>query len=66
MARAHNVFVVTEGGLPVGAFTVKHELASWLRKEWDKLDRLYVWRMPDGGRVGAKSWPAMYFYDKEA
>jgi hypothetical protein len=32
MARAHSIWVVVDGGVPVAAFTVKHELVTWLNR----------------------------------
>jgi hypothetical protein len=56
MARSTNIYVVlSEANInlgttarPLAAFTVKHELASWLDKRgWDYDWRIY--RIPDGG-----------------
>jgi hypothetical protein len=44
MARSYNIYVVTaptECGAesrPVAAFTVKHELESWVKRNQDKFD----------------------------
>jgi hypothetical protein len=49
MARAHTVWIVIKNKTPVCAFTVKHELISWLkenRKGWNLWE---VWKLPDGG-----------------
>lgn len=53
MARSHAIWVVTSeltyvGGPPVAAFTVKHELASWLASlEPPQRIWLHVWKMPN-------------------
>lgn len=49
MARSHAVWVVAtgndQGGRPVAAFTVKHELASWLEMQTpESRVWLHVWR----------------------
>ncbi len=54
MARSHSVYVVfrpDDGGEPVGAFTVKHELDTWLAKAQGHHPRCHhvVYRMRDGG-----------------
>jgi hypothetical protein len=52
MARSSYCYVVLQfvGSLParpVAAFTVKHELCSWM-KEHEREYGLQVWRCPDG------------------
>lgn len=45
MARATYIYIVTEGNRPVAAFTVKHELKTWLeRNPGDYV----LWRGGDG------------------
>lgn len=54
MARAHSIWVVTsEGGrLPIAAFTVKHELQSWLdKRDPFSLPVAFVFRLHDGAKV---------------
>lgn len=48
MARSTNVYVVNSWyGSPIAAFTVKHELVTWLRKQ--PPIAFILWRVPDGG-----------------
>lgn len=49
MARSIHVYVVACAwtDAPAGAFTVKHELVTWLRRQ-PELDGLRVYRIPDG------------------
>ena len=58
MARSTYVYLVMWSGVPFGAFTVKHELRSWLGRQLTagsyRLDGLIVFRMPDGGGEGAE------------
>lgn len=52
MARSTRVYVVMalQTDIPLAAFTVKHELASWLDKNgWDHDWR--IWSLPDGGNM---------------
>lgn len=57
MARSTYVYVVmttADFPQPESAFTVKHELITWLRRQeyvtgQEGLDSLSVWRIPDGG-----------------
>lgn len=51
MARSAYIWVVQPSGAiqPTAAFTVKHELVTWLgRLSEDLRSRLSVWRLPDG------------------
>lgn len=49
MARSTCVYaVLTEGWTPLAAFTVKHELVTWLRRQGDAARGLEVWRCGDG------------------
>jgi hypothetical protein len=52
MARAHSIWLVEyndgyDSQWPVGTFTVKHELVTWLGKQ-ASLDNLLVYKMKDG------------------
>ena len=48
MARSSYIYVVpNDEGLPFMAFTVKHELVSWLRRNGHD-DIMCVFRLPDG------------------
>jgi hypothetical protein len=53
VARSHSVYVVSrpDSWEPVAAFTVKHELDSWLAREQEHFPRCeqIVHRMRDGG-----------------
>lgn len=55
MSRSDYVYVVEyrnmSGSLLVAAFTVKHELCTWLYRRASK-DGLHVTRVPDGSTVG--------------
>jgi len=59
MARAHAVWVVMAGNqaLPVGTWTVKHELATWLKRGTHDVSKLEVYRYPDGWRVPVPADP---------
>jgi hypothetical protein len=47
MARSTYIYLVTKDGSPVAAFTVKHELATWLsRNQGDYV----LYRIGDGLR----------------
>lgn len=49
MARSTCVYVVlTEGGVPLAGFTVKHELVTWLRRGSENPDDVQIWRCGDG------------------
>lgn len=54
MARSTYVYVVEstpDGGYywhPIAAFTVKHELITWLRRRESEHDKLMLTRFPDG------------------
>lgn len=51
MARSHSVWVVTHRdpstAHPIAAFTVKHELKTWLTRR-RKLPLVWVYRLGDG------------------
>jgi hypothetical protein len=47
MARSTYCYVVTEYGDPISAFTVKHELVTWLKRQ-DDVSELKVTRVADG------------------
>lgn len=55
MPRSTYVYLVRSGDLlvnatPVAAFTVKHELRSWLHQRSPEIRaEFHVYRMPDGG-----------------
>ena len=51
MARATYLYLVTQEGQPVAAFTVKHEMMTWLSLNPGEYQR---WRMGDGV-FGAKA-----------
>lgn len=55
MARAYTIWIVQAYGgcsTPLAAFTVKHELVTFLQgKTRGKLDELVVWRMRDGDKT---------------
>jgi hypothetical protein len=58
VARATNIYLVVrydyDGVEPMAAFTVKHEMASWLREHDDgSLEGCGVLRLPDGGKGDA-------------
>ncbi len=50
MARSTYIYVVTDGRDVVAAFTVKHELVSWLRA--GRAPSLSVTRVNDGAHSG--------------
>lgn len=54
MARSEAAWVVLDGGTrePVAAFTVRHELVTWLGRR-PSLEGLEVWRCGDGLAQGA-------------
>lgn len=54
MARATYIWVVMDADilLPVGVFTVKHEMKTWLQRNM-KQDETKVYRYRDGGNVYA-------------
>lgn len=57
MARSTYVYLAMCSGVPFGAFTVKHELRSWLERipPWQLREPEFtVLRMPDGGGEGAE------------
>jgi len=56
MARAETIWIVKGDIQLLAAFTVKHELETWLSKR-DDLDRLTVFRLPDGGYGTAQLVP---------
>jgi hypothetical protein len=49
MARASSVYAVFKGNVPLAAFTVRHELVTWI-KAWqpEYLDLMTVYKFPDG------------------
>jgi hypothetical protein len=57
MARSSYIYVV-RAPMRIGVvatFTVKHEMITWIRREWDRSQReghewvkLGIWRFPDG------------------
>jgi hypothetical protein len=49
MARSTNIYVVEQTGVTVAAFTVKHEMVTWLHRltETERRD-MTVWRVRDG------------------
>ena len=49
MARSSYVYVVTRLGEPVKAFTVKHELLTWIERNYDSAQYCTYWRLPDNG-----------------
>lgn len=52
MPRSTHIYLVTSlAGSPIAAFTVKHELVSWWRRE--RPDACLAWRLRDGGERGA-------------
>lgn len=60
MARADYIYLVRTGSMlsatavPVAAFTVKHELARYLRSKSPEMrGTMEVYRLHDGGREGA-------------
>lgn len=64
MARSTYIYVVQLDADVVGAFTVKHEMVSRLRRvqeSWPTLtDSYQVWRVPDGEMIGLRaSWTSL-------
>ena len=55
MARSQTIWLVMQAGLPVAAFTVKHELASWLEMQPHR-SHLTLFRCPD-----KPSWHPDYY-----
>lgn len=59
MARSENVYVVQENSsgldpdMLIAAFTVKHELCTWLYRRYDR--NIYVTRVQDGPTGGDAS-----------
>jgi len=56
MARAETIWIVlSDAGAvdPVAAFTVKHELETWLSRREDRSE-LLIYRLPDGGSATPK------------
>ncbi len=51
MARATYIYLVTKDGEPIAAFTVKHEMESWIVRNPGTYNKF---RMGDGGH-GAKA-----------
>lgn len=52
MARAQTIWVVFQDPLPLplGTFTVKHEMVTYLRRHPEyPVDSLRIFRYPDGG-----------------
>jgi hypothetical protein len=47
VARAYSVWVAVVNGKPTKAFTVKHELRSFLR-ELTGWNIVTIWKLPDG------------------
>ncbi len=60
MARASTIWVVTMAHDVLAAFTVKHELVTWL-KQRRTLMNTFVQRTPDGGRLAEEMIPADQF-----
>jgi hypothetical protein len=53
VARSVWIYVVADASGPVAAFTVKHELAWWLKRQpGDRLPHLHVFRCRDN-----PAWP---------
>ncbi|TYO65498.1 hypothetical protein FXV83_16310 [Bradyrhizobium hipponense] len=50
MARSSYVYVVMTNGSPEAAFTVKHELATYLNKRDPMKPPYTIWRLRDGGK----------------
>jgi len=73
MARSPAVWVVVNTtGIPVAAFTVKHELCSWLWKfeNPQSITHLHGWKVLDGYRHWVKKeasgpWPLDLLYLRE-
>jgi hypothetical protein len=53
MARAHAVWVVMDKDkFPIAAFTVKHELVTWIERQFmGALAHCVIWKLPDGFRL---------------
>lgn len=70
MARATGIWVVVSGGnlgCPIAAFTVKHELQTWLDKHLEDplcLPVSYVYRLSDGAKMGneIRQYPPSMIY----
>lgn len=56
MARADKVWVVTQLDRPIAAFTVKHELKTWLTNRPPLSAGVRIIRMQDGGREPFKNY----------
>jgi hypothetical protein len=57
MARSAYIYVVTDGpvGPPVAAFTVKHELLTWIERQPPARPQyLNFWRLPDNPAVAER------------
>lgn len=51
MARAYNIHIVMRCGVPVAAFTVKHERDGWLKhKGWTEEHDVDLVTVRDGGK----------------
>jgi hypothetical protein len=48
MARSTYIYLVTMGSVPLAAFTVKHELESWVAR--NTVNGMTIWRMFDSPR----------------
>lgn len=50
MARAHTIWIVVDelGGVPLAAFTVKHELVTWAERHPNILADCRIFSVPDG------------------
>lgn len=51
MARSEYIYLVSWSGVPFGAFTVKHELRTWLERQ-DKPGDYVLYRLRDGDPGG--------------
>ena len=51
MARSQYIYTVTPfaGYVPQATFTVKHEMVTWMKRNFDKPEHVKVHRYPDGG-----------------
>lgn len=58
MARSTYIHVVMFWNEPIAAFTVKHELVTYLHQR-NSLDHVTVWRVHDGLIGGAVLIPSM-------
>lgn len=64
MARASNLYVAFINTHPVAGFTVKHECATWLERNWPKCPtNLRVRRIPDGGTGKVKDITADFYLE---